>query len=487
MWRRASFLVVCLIPFLGGVLFADARAVTIERIVAKINDDIVTLSELQDFAKGEIRKIRAKFSGSELASRIRDIELKGLDLLIERKLILQRAKALKIEVSPKELESAVGVVLKKNNIQVDELNRHLVNQGLTPESFRANVRETILARKTEGREVMFRISVSEDEIASYYQANIDQFRKGEARRVRQIFFPVDEKADKELDEEQRQKAKKALAAVARNGSQFKEVAKEFSEGPAASRGGDLGFIKRGEVFPEFEKILFSLPVGKVSDMVRTRAGYHVIKIVEERPGEVVTIDKVSGRIRNRMFAEKRLKRRREWIAELKRAAFLEVNYDPQADSKKTGPLEALFREVREQVSFRLVKVQLAKGTELIGDERLYWAYGLNRKDPRWESERLKVDDKLTLESEEISALERLHREFVNPDPATHIFLYEYNYMLPNSYLGKVSLADVIKKFSLSPKQRRFTMVTDQQSASLEFEVKIEKTRSIVADPKEITQ
>ncbi len=486
MWRRASYLVVCLIPFLGGVLFADARAVTIERIVAKINDDIVTLSELQEFVKGEVSKLRAKFSGSELTSRLRDIELKGLDLLIERKLILQRAKALKIEVTPKELENAIGVVMKKNNIQVDELNRHLARQGLTPESFRSNVRETILARKTEGREVMFRISVSEDEIASYYEANIDRFRKGAARRVRQIFFPVEQKAARDLDEGQRQKAEKALAA-ARNGSQFEEIAKKFSEGPAASRGGDLGFIKRGEVFPEFEKILFSLPVGKVSDIVRTRSGYHVIKIVEERPGEVVTIDKISGRIRNRVFAEKRSKRRREWIAELKRAAFLEINYDPQGDSKKTGTLEALFREVREQVSFQIVRVRLIKSAELIGDERLYWAYGLNRKDPRWESERLKVDDKLTLESEEISSLEKLHREFVNPDPATHIFLYEYNFMLPNSYLGKVSLADVIKKFSLSPKEKRFTIVTDQKTASLEFEVKIEKTRSIVADPKEITQ
>lgn len=487
MLRRASCLVVGLLLLGGTAVLSDARAVTIERIVAKINDDIITLSELQEFVKGEVSKLQDKFSGNELTGRLRELELKGLDLLIERKLILQRAKALKIEVSPKEMENAIDVVLKKNNIQIDDLDRHLRNQGMTPESFRDNVRETILARKAEGREVMFRLSVSEDEIASYYKANIDQFRKGEARRVQQIFFPVAEGGPNALEEEQREKARNALAAATRNGSHFEEVAKLYSEGPSSNRGGNLGFIKRGEVFPEFEKILFSLPLGKVSDVVRTRAGYHVIKVVEERPGEEVSIDQVSGQIRNRLFAEKRSKRRREWIAELKRAAFLEVNYDSPSKSQASGPLDVLFREVREQVSFRLVRVQLLKSSELIGNERLYWAYGLNRKEPRWKSERLKVDEKLTLGSEEISGLERLHREFINPDPATHIFLYEYNFMLPNSYLGKVSLADLIKKFSLSPKQKRFSVETDQKTARLEFEVKIEKTRSIVADPKEFSQ
>ena len=487
MCRRASWVAVFLLLSLGGMPVAESQSITIERIVSKINDDIITLSEMQDFVKGEVGKLRVKYSGTELTSRLRELELKGLDILIERKLILQRAKALKIDVNPKELETAIGVVLKKNNIQVDDLDRRLRIQGLTPESFRDNVRETILARKVEGREVNFRISVGEEEIAAYYKANIDRFRKGEARRVRQIFFPVEEKATKDIDEEQRLKAKKALAAATSNGSKFNEVAKELSEGPAASRGGDLGYIKRGEVFPEFEKILFSLPVGEVSSMVRTRVGYHVIKVLEERPGEVVTLDQVSGRIRNRLFKEKRTKRKREWLAELKRAAFLEINYDPLRGTKKTGPLETLFREVREQVSFRLVRVQLLKSAELLGSERLYWAYGLNRGDPRWKSERLKVDDKLVLEGEEISSLEKVHREFVNPDPATHIFLYEHNFLLPNSYLGKVSFADVIKQFSLSPKKKRFVIATDEKTASLEFEVKIEKTRSIVADPKEITQ
>jgi hypothetical protein len=86
--------------------------------------------------------------------------------------------------------------------------------------------------------------------------------------------------------------------------------------------------------------------------------------------------------------------------------------------------------------------------------------------------------------EEIRGLQKIQHEVVNPDPGTSIFLYEYNYLLPNSYLGKVSFADLIKAFSLAPKKGRIGVVTDEKRVRLEFEVKVEKTRSIVADPQE---
>ena len=89
---------------------------------------------------------------------------------------------------------------------------------------------------------------------------------------------------------------------------------------------------------------------------------------------------------------------------------------------------------------------------------------------------------MLLGREEFAGLKKDHREFVNPDPGTSIFFYEYNYLLPNSYLGKVSFADLIKAFSLSPKKGSIGLVTDEKKARVNFEVKVEKTRSLVADP-----
>ncbi len=484
--RLASGIAAISLLLSAGAHLADAKPITIERIVAKINEEIITLSELQDFVKGENKKIRGEFTGKELESRLREMELAALDLLIEKKLILQRAKDIDVSVREKELQTAIQVVLDRNRIQADQLGSFLAAEGKSLDSFREKMRQSILIRKVEGREVNFRLSVSEQEIADFYQANIEQFRKGEARRIRQIFFPVPQKASKDEDEEQRAKASAAFKRVKRNGKDFASIAKKISEGPASARGGDLGFIKKGELFPEFEKIIFSMPVGKTGEVIRTRAGYHILLVESKRPGKVTTLDLISGKIRGRLFREKRAKRRREWISELKRAAFLEIDFNPQANrTEKKESFASLFRDVREQISFKLIAVQLLKSSDVIGREKLFWTYGSSRRDERWKSEKLKVDDKLFLGIDDIEGLQSIHREFVNPDPATNLYIYEHNYLLPNSYLGKVSFADLIKEFSLSPKKKKIGLVTDEDRVRLEFEVRVEKTRSIVADPKEI--
>ncbi len=485
-WRVSRIIALIAILSAGTIPAALAAPVTIERIVAKVDQHIITLSELQDFVREEVEKIRKAYKGEEFERRRRELELQGLDALIESKLILQRAKAMSLTVNEQELEQAVSAVTDRTKLTAEELRRQLRAEGITLEAYREKMRERLLQRKAESLEVDIRVSVSEEEVAAFYQANADQFREGEARRVRQIFFPVREGASQEEVEEKRRKAEEAHKAATLDGADFAEVAKKLSEGPAASGGGDLGFIKKGEVFPELEAIVFTQPPGEVGRPTRTRVGFHVIRVVETQPGKVITLDRVAGKVRDQLFAEKRAKRRREWIAELKRASFLEVNFEPQA-SRANGGLEALLRDVREQVTFRLVRVQLLESAEILGRERLFWAYGSNQRDPRWKSDKLKVDEKLILESEEIGSLEKTHREFINPDPSASLFLYEHNFLLPNVFLGKVSFADVIKEFSLKPQEKRLVFLTDSKKARLEFEVRVEKTRSIVADPKEISQ
>ena len=484
--RLVSLIVLLALNLPAAAPLADAKSITIERIVAKINEEIVTLSELQDFIKGEMGELRKRFKGENLENRRRELELTALDLLVEQKLVLQSAKSAGVAVGDKELESAVQSVLDKNGITIEKLTQSLRFRGSSIEAFRDKIRKSLLVRKIEGREVSFSLSVNEEEIVSYYKANDDQFRIGEARHIRQIFFPVAKKGLKSEDEAQRGKAEAAHQAAVQGGQPFAGVAKKFSKGPAAPRGGDLGFIKKGEIFPEFEKIVFSLPVGKISNVVRTRVGYHVIQVLKKRPGKVIPIDQVSGKIRSHLYAQKQAKRRREWLAELKRTAFLEINFNPHATQTKqdAGAIDSLFRDIREQISFRLVGVKLLGSTDLLGREKLFWTYGSSRRDERWESDALKVDDKLSLGGDEIGTLKKIQRDFINPDPGTSLYIFEHNYLLPNSYLGKVSFADLIKAFSLSPAKKVIKVATDENKVRLEFEVKVEKTRSIVADPKE---
>ena len=222
-------------------------------------------------------------------------------------------------------------------------------------------------------------------------------------------------------------------------------------------------------------------------------GFHVIHVDEVKPGKVITLDKVSGKIRSKLYQEKFTKRRREWLTELKRAAFLEISFDP---SPSPGGLSSVFKDVREQISFRLVGIKLKQKGGLFGQDRVLWAYGANRDKPRWKSDRVKVGEGASVGKDAIGALEAGHRLFVSPDPSANIYLYRYVYLLPDTFIGKISFADMIKAFSARSKgdgkgqeseAKTMSFETDNKAARLEFEVEVQKTRSIVADPKEITQ
>ena len=494
MRERAKILltVFALVVFMAAPAPAAQAPITIERIVAKVNQEIITLSTLQDFVFEEVKSLREKSKGEELKRQIRDIELRALDILIERLLMLQRAKALKLKVEDKDLESAIELVMARNRLNAQTFRRFLKVQGSTLEEYRKRMREQILMRRTESIEVNIRVAVSAEEIAEFYNTHLEDYRKGEARKVQQLFFPVKAGSLPEEVEAQRKKAEEAHRASLQEGADFGELAKGISEGPAAQRSGVLGFVRKGEVFPEFEKALFALASGEASKPVKTRAGFHVLRVMEINPGELTPLEEVSPKIRAQLFKEKRAKRRREWIANLKRSAFLEVNHTPngsagRAAAANRGKLADLFRNVREQVTLRLVGVELLEPAELLGKESLFWSYGAKRDDPRWESERLKVNDKNRLTPDALDALPVENREIVNPDPAANIFLYEYNYLLPNRYLGSLDLANVIKAYSQNPKRKRFLFITESRSARLEFEIRTEKTRSILADTQEISQ
>lgn len=490
--RRCFVLAIAFCALAGAAVPVTSASVTIERIIAKIDDDIIMLSELQDFVKPRVEKLRQNYRGEALNRQIRELELAALDAMIQSKLIAKRASGLELKVSEKEIENAVADILRQNKTTTAGLRAFLTSQGITMEQYRDELRKKLLARKVESMEVGGRVSVMEQEIADYYDAHSDDYREAEKRTVRQIFFPVGKGASASEIEAQRKKADIAYAEAAKPGADFAEVAEKHSEGPAGSRGGSLGSVKKGEVFPELEQLIFSTAKGGTSKPTRTRVGFHVVHVDDVAPGKVITLDRVSGKIRNKLFQEKFTKRRREWITDLKRAAFLEISYDP---APSADGLSSVFRDVREQISFRLVGVKLKQsGRGLFGQDRILWAYGANRDKPRWKSDRVKVGEGASVGKDAINALEAGHRLFVNPDPSANVYLFRYVYLLPDSYIGEVNFADMIKAFSERSEgeggkagSRTMSFETDNKAARLEFEVEVQKTRSIVADPKEITQ
>lgn len=147
-----------------------------------------------------------------------------------------------------------------------------------------------------------KITIDEAAVQQYYQDNTDLYTQKEQRTVRHILFKVDENSSAEVHRRQRQKAEEILA-MARGGSNFAELAREYSEGPSRSQGGALGTVTKGQMIKAFEEAAFNLEEGAISDVVKTSFGYHIIQVEDVSPASTKPLDEVRGSVRTALQTE----------------------------------------------------------------------------------------------------------------------------------------------------------------------------------------
>ncbi|MFQ5692964.1 MAG: peptidylprolyl isomerase, partial [Nitrospinota bacterium] len=271
----------------------------------------------------EFRQLRQRFKGPRLKRAMEGVQRKYLDLLIVRRLQLNRAKEMNLSVTDNEVDAALDEVKKRNGLTDADLRVLLRREGLTMNEYRDRVGEEILIRKVVNIEVRSRVSVTTEEVRAYYDANLSEFMPPERLRARHILFLAPVNASDEV-ETARRKAAEAVLAKIRAGADFGEMAKRYSQDPSAARGGDLGVIRRGEVLPNFERVLFAMKPGEVSEVVRTRAGFHIIQLIERLPRKPKPFRRAESEIRNKLFRKKGSVRFRRWMEELKKRAYIEV-------------------------------------------------------------------------------------------------------------------------------------------------------------------
>ena len=292
-------------------------------IIAIVNDDIITLHDLNDAAKPAISDSEKKgtLNGTDRSK----IKRSTLDHLIEQKLTEQKIRELNIKVPEEEIRQAIDDVRKQNKFSTqEELEAALTAQGLTYDQYRAQLKEQIEKLKLVSMEVRSKVQVGETEMREYYATNIAKYTEEESYRARHIFFKTGEKASKE--DIQRSKATAlAVLADAKSGQDFAELAKKFSEDPAARKdGGDLGSFKKGDMQPELENTILSLKPGEVSELVTTPIGLHIIKLEAKVVGAVKPFENVKAEIEEILYRKKSEERFSQWAKELRSKASIEI-------------------------------------------------------------------------------------------------------------------------------------------------------------------
>lgn len=296
-----------------------AGAVLLDRVVATVNDEVITWSELMNMIAMEGKEYLGGASGKEREEKIKEIERPFLDNLVEIKLQLQEARKMGLGVSNAEVDGAVDEIKKKYDLTGESLAASLKAEGMTLEDYRQRLSEQILLQKVINYAVRNNIVISDGEIEEYYEANREKYSGKEKIRIRQIFFAAPEDESLKADIEA---VAGELAGRIEKGEDFAKLAAEFSEGPSRRFGGDLGYISRGSALKEVEEIAFTLKAGEVSGPFWSPAGLHIIKVEDKVEGG--GIEKVRDRIKETLFQKAFESRYYEWKAELREKSYVEI-------------------------------------------------------------------------------------------------------------------------------------------------------------------
>ncbi|HSB69292.1 MAG TPA: peptidylprolyl isomerase [Candidatus Methylomirabilis sp.] len=306
---------------------SEPTGMVLDRVVAVVNDEALTLSEIQEEGQPVIRKIFKDFVGPERDRRVEEAEKRLMDDLIERRLAVQVAKKEGMMPSSAEVTGAIEELKKNNNATDDAQFRALLRaEGMTYEQVRRTVEERLAISRTLARQIRSAIIIREDELTQYYQDHPDKYPRIPEAEIRHILVAVPPGSDGAAA---KARAEEVLARL-KAGADFSKMAEQYSDSPTKDKGGELGAIHRGDLAPEIEAAAFGLPVGGVSELIRTPAGWNIIKVERVRTETVAPFAEVRESIRDEVFQEKFEVKRKEWLAALRAKAFIQVIMEPGA-------------------------------------------------------------------------------------------------------------------------------------------------------------
>ena len=313
------------ILLIGLACGAVAAEVT-DRIVAVVNDEVITLAELNRGFEPYAQNIEANYKGNDKEATLQQNKKVFLQRLIDQLLIEQQAKkagAGFTAVSDEEVMNVVQDMLAKNNLSMENYVKKLAAEGNSLEAVKKEIRGQMLRMRLLRREVQSKIVVTDEEIGDFYDKHRQDYEGAEAVRIKQILLPVAAGADKKTRESVKAQARQLRERISK-GEPFEILAAQYSKGPAAAQGGDIGFVERGVMVPEVEKAAFSLPAGQVSDVIETEMGFHIIAVVDKRGAGLKPLPMVRNEIKAKIEDEKVAKKYDEWIEDLRKKSFIDV-------------------------------------------------------------------------------------------------------------------------------------------------------------------
>jgi peptidyl-prolyl cis-trans isomerase SurA len=256
--------------------FVSARVDTTDRVVAIVNKGVITLRELDR----KIQSVKRNLARQNIPAPSEDtLRTQVLDRMITDMVQVQYAQQAGIEVDDMQLNQAISQIAEQNKQSLPQFRASLAQQGYDFNEFRHEVRQDMLINRMREREIESRVFVSEGEVTDWLKNQ--GTRKNNEYELAQILIPLSENADTQQQQQAQQKIDMAKRELAR-GASFASVAAKYSASPEAMQGGSLGWRPGASLPPSFVQLLDSLPVGGITEPIRTHIGVHLFKLLNRR-------------------------------------------------------------------------------------------------------------------------------------------------------------------------------------------------------------
>src|SRR5579863_3825348 len=328
----------------------------VEEIIARVNNEIITKSEydkaLSQTEEDTRQDCKGKCTPEQLETEVENRKKTALRDLVDQSLLAQRGKDLGISVETDVVKQLDQIRIQNNLKDLDELEKAVSSQGLNWEDFKNNIRNHILTQKVVSQEVGSHINIGESDARKYYDEHKTEFVRPEQVALREIIVNTEGKKDSELPD-LKKKAETALKRV-KDGEDFGEIAKRFSDGSTAKQGGFLGVYKRGELSKELEDTVFKMKKNDLTDVLDTKQGYLVLQVLEHYDEGQQSLSKVENEIMDKMYSSRMEPKLKEYLKTLREQSYVvikpgyediagggnseiqEVSATPEASKNKKG-------------------------------------------------------------------------------------------------------------------------------------------------------
>jgi peptidyl-prolyl cis-trans isomerase SurA len=310
----------------AGTVAAQTKSVIVEEIVARVNNDVITREDL-DHARisvtSEAQDECQKCTPEQVRTQVEAKEKNLLRDLIDQSLLVQRAKDDNINVDGDVIKRLDAIRQQYKFPDMETLEKEVTKTGQDFEDFKTQIRNQLLTQEVIRKEVGSRIIISHEDVVKYYDSHKQEFVRPEMVVLREIFVSTENKPAADIPT-LRKKAENLRDRVMKNGDDFGELAKRFSDSPTAQQSGELGSFERAKLDPNISEKVFALNRGQMTEVIETKSGFEILQVRERYQAGEQPLEKVEPEISNRLYEQKMEPGMRAYLQTLREDSYLQV-------------------------------------------------------------------------------------------------------------------------------------------------------------------